>query len=49
MTELEKNREEAKSKRAEVARALAGTNWKEYNKEKKEAKKRKRMQAMLED
>jgi hypothetical protein len=46
---LEKNRAETKQKQAEYVRKMQGTDWKEFNKEKKEAKKRKRLEWMLKE
>lgn len=48
MTDLERNREEAKIKKAQLQN-MKGIDWRKYKEEKKELKKRKRLAWMLED
>lgn len=48
LTDLERNREEAKIKKAQLQN-MKGIDWRKYKEEKKEFKKRKRLAWMLED
>jgi hypothetical protein len=49
LDDLQRNREETKTMKAQIQKSLKGTDWKKYKEDKKELKKRKRYAWMLEE
>lgn len=49
LKDLEKNREEAKIIRQQVAKSKSKEEWAEYNKQKKDAKRRRQLEWLVKD